>query len=152
VDLSTFIVSVFCLNRRPSQGPRSSPRARTYPHAVRLGGPHHRGRRRVFGNRRRHRALCILPAPLHPLLPKPQIVCIAPPSAGRLQTSGRPRSASGKSSWPRPPTIPPSPWRTLCPCRCAPSPELTAAGASKGRRPSARTPSSSRPSTAFGCM
>ena len=51
----------------------------------------------------------------------------------------------------KPLTIRDPPWRIPYPCQRACSPEPTAAGASKGRPLSARTPSSSRPSTASGC-
>src|SRR3712207_6647679 len=64
---------------------------------------------------------------------------------------GRSRSSSGQSSSPAFLTTLPSPSATRCPCQYACSPEPIAALASKGRPPSAKTPSSSRPSTAFGC-
>jgi hypothetical protein len=69
-------------HRRSTQGPRRSPRARTCPNALRLGGHHHRGCRRVLGDRRRQRALLLLPAPLLPLLPEPQM-CASHPAFTR---------------------------------------------------------------------
>jgi hypothetical protein len=61
------------------------------------------------------------------------------------------RRAFGKSSSLGLPTIPPLPFAIRCLCQRASSPGPTVAGASAGKPPWAKTLSSSRPSTALGC-
>ena len=151
MDLSSFIVAVFCLiDDRIANLGRLRGREPA-PHALRLRSPHYRGCRRVlvidedtelFTYVRRHYA--------H-FFPNLRRV-IAPLSPGKQRTCGRPRSSSGKSSSPAAfLTTRSSPSVTRCPCQLTSSPEPIAASASKGRLLSARTPSSRRPSTAFGC-
>jgi hypothetical protein len=72
------------------------------------------------------------------------------PSPGRRPTSGSSRKSSGESSFRLHPMILRSPSVTRCPYRRVFSPAPTAALAFAVRPPSARTRSSGRPSTAFG--
>lgn len=143
VDLSTFIVAVFCL---------IDDRIRDLGHLRRRGptptlcdseGPHYLKVVGEFLGLDEDTELFAYPSgATTPTSSQTSDRCIAPPSPGRRPTSGRLRNTSGKGSWPRSPTIPPSPWRTLSPCRCACSPEPTAVGVLGERRPSAKTRSS----------
>ncbi len=81
----------------------------------------------------------------------PCVRSTAPPLLLRAPTSVISRNSSGRRSWPSSLTSPLSPSATLCPCRRACSPALTAVGVSREMRPSARMPSSGRHSTASEC-
>jgi hypothetical protein len=78
----------------------------------------------------------------------PSARSIGPPSLARRPTSGSSRKTSGKSFLSSLPTTPPSRSWTQCPCRRVCSPEPTAVGVLRERPPLAKTRSSSRPSTA----
>jgi hypothetical protein len=113
--------------------------------SARLRGAHHRGRRRVLlGLDEDTQLLAYFRRHYAHFFPNLLRVHRTTFARRRQLTCGRPKSSSGTNSCLRHLTIPPSPWRTLFPCRRACSPAPTAASASKGRPLSARIPSSSR--------
>jgi hypothetical protein len=155
VDLNTFIVSVFCLVDDSLKGQRlrsRGPAPRLSDSEVLtieivgefLGLDTDKGIYLFF--RRHYRewfpALSFLPSARY----------IGPPSPGRRPTSGGSRSASGKSFSASLLTTQRLPSATRCPCQFACLPAPTVAIASKEKPLSARTSSSSRPSTALGCI